>query len=331
MVGHQVDAPLDLVAAKPSELSQWVGGLYLAIIVFVLLVIFTAWFAAKRFLSPRDIFGISDERIRRQAFFRSFAGLLTIVVVTLPFRSTGLVMGDNIAHIIETLAVGAISVLICTIFMVTIASCRGALITRIWRPLLKMALTFGPLYAGYALGHISAVTRLLNMKHPTLSAVFVQSNVGWLIIVIFCLFTFALFAFYYSARFLYCPGEVHPLLSPLVAIVAVTLLMAREIALANRWFGGFETFFEKVVGHPTASSLQHPVPQSLVLALTLGGWLSTTGLAVLEWHSLKHNGISLREAPEQVKELERRQRTGRKPSVTDGLDRHRLACGHRRP
>jgi hypothetical protein len=268
------------------------AALTLAILFAAVIVIFTAWYAAKKLLSPKDIFGISDKQISRLGFFRSFAGLLTIVVTTLPFRGASRVIAGSIFHIVEAIAIGVIAVIACIIFAVMITPSRRELVARTWRPLSKMVMTFGSLIAGDALGHLPMVSRLLNMKHPP-AAAFV-SIAGLLILLAFWLLLFALWALYYSARYLYCPGEVHPLLAPLVTIVAVTIITAMEIARANRWFGGLETLFGKVVGQPKPAFLAHPAPQGLILALTLFGWLSTVILAGFEWRSISMKGVSLR-------------------------------------
>jgi hypothetical protein len=183
-------------------------------------------------------------------FFRSLGGLVAIVGTTLPFRGPSRIIGDYIFHVVEALVLGVISLFVCSVVAVTIARSRGRLIARIWRPLLKIALTFGSLLAGDALSHVPTVTHLLNMKHPTLKGAFVVSISGWLVLLVFWLFMFGLWAFCYSARYFYCAGEMHPALAPLVAIVAVTMIAVLDIGRARGWFGGLETLFGKVAGRP---------------------------------------------------------------------------------
>jgi hypothetical protein len=275
--------------------------LILAIILVTVVVLVTAWYAAKKLLSPRDIFGVSDGQISRLGFFRSFAGLLTIAVATVRIREASGFTADSILHISEALVIGIVSVFACIIFAVAVSRSRGALIAGVWRPIFKMALTFGPLFGADALGHLPAVTRLLNMKHPTIRASFEVSSAGWLVLLAFWLVFFALWALYYSARYLYCAGEVHPLLAPLVTIVAVGTLTAVEIARANS-FSGPDTLLAKFTGREKGPVLLHQAPPGLVLALTLGGFFTTTILAVFEWRSISmHNGITLREVPNRIK------------------------------
>jgi hypothetical protein len=276
--------------------------LILAIFSVAVMVLVTAWYAAKRLLSPKDIFGISDKRISRLGFFRSLAGLLTIAVATVRIRGANGFTADSILHITEALVIGVLSVFACIIFAVVVSRSRGALIARAWRPILKMALTFGPLFGADALGRLPTVTHLLNMKHPSIRAAFVVSSAGWLVLLAFWLVFFALWALYYSARYLYCAGEVHPLLAPLVTIVAVGILTAVEIARANR-FSGPDTLLTKITGREKGPVLLHQAPPGLVLALTLGGCFTTTILAIFEWRSIStHNGIILREVPNRIKD-----------------------------
>jgi hypothetical protein len=277
---HQVNVPGDL-----------------AILLVVAILFFTAWYAAKKSLSPRDVFGLDNKQISRLEFFRSLGGLVTIVGTTLRFRGSSRVIGDYVFHVVEALALGVVSLFVCIVVALTIARSRGRLIVRIWRPLLKIALTFGSLLAGDALGHVPTVTHLLNMKHPTLKGAFVVSISGWLVLLAFLLLMFGLWAFCYSARYFYCAGEVHPVLAPLVAIVAVTMIAVLDIGRAKGWFGGLETLLGKVVGQARPSFLLHPAPPGLILTLIVGGWLSTMILAGLEWHAIRMEGISLREVP----------------------------------
>jgi hypothetical protein len=275
--------------------------LVLAIILVAVIILVTAWYAAKRLLSPKDIFGVSDARISRLGFFRSFAGLLTIAVATVRIRGAIGFTADSILHITEALVIGVVSVFACIIFTVAVSRSRGVLIARSWRPILRMALTFGPLFAADALGHLPAVTHLLNMKHPSIRASFVASSAGWLVLLAFWLVFFALWALYYSVRYLYCAGEVHPLLAPLVTIVTVVILTAVEIARANR-FSGLDTLLTRITGREKGPALLHPAPPGVVLALTLGGCFTTTILAVFEWRSISmQNGITLREVPNRIK------------------------------
>ncbi len=283
MSGRQIGAPL-----------------VLAIILVAVIILVTAWYAAKRLLSPKDIFGVSDARISRLGFFRSFAGLLTIAVATVRIRGANGFTADSILHITEALVIGVVSVFACIIFTVAVSRSRGVLIARAWRPILRMALTFGPLFGADALGHLPAVTHLLNMKHPSIRASFVASSAGWLVLLAFWLVFFALWALYYSVRYLYCAGEVHPLLAPLVTIVTVGILTAVEIARANR-FSGLDTLLTGITGREKGALL-HPAPPGVVLALTLGGCFTTTILAVFEWRSISmQNGITLREVPNLIK------------------------------
>ncbi len=269
----------------------------LAFLLVAAIIFFTAWYAAKKFLSPRDLFRLGNKRISRLEFFRSLGGLVTVVGATLRFRGPSRVIGDLIFHVVEALVLGVISLFVCVVVAVIIASSRGTLIVRIWRPLLKIALTFGPLLAGDALGHLPTVTHLLNMKHPTLKGAFVVSIAGWLVLLAFLLLMFGLWALCYSVRYFYCAGEVHPVLAPLVAIVAVTMIAVLDIGRANGWFGGLETLLGKVVGRARPSFLLHPAPPGLVLTLIVGGWLSTMILAGLEWRAIWMEGFSLRKAP----------------------------------
>jgi hypothetical protein len=283
--GRQINAPL-----------------ILAIILVAVVVLVTAWYGAKKLLSPRDIFGVSDRQISRLGFFRSFAGLLTIGVATVRIRGASGFTADSILHISEALVIGVVSVFTCIIFAVAVSRSRGALIAGVWRPIFKMVLTFGPLFGADALGHLQAVTHLLNMKHPTIRASFEVSSAGWLVLLAFWLVFFALWALYYSARYLYCAGEVHPLLAPLVTIVAVGILTAVEIARANR-FSGPDTLLAKFTGREKGPVLLHQAPPGLILALTLGGFFTTTVLAIFEWRSIStHNEITLREVPNRIKD-----------------------------
>lgn len=267
----------------------------LAFLLVVIILFFTAWYAARKLLSPRDVFGLDDKRISRLEFFRSLGGLVTIVATTLPFRGSSRVIGDYIFHVVEALVLGIISLFVCIVVAVTIARSRGWIIARIWRPLLKIALTFGSLLAGDALGHVPMVTHLLNMKHPTLKGAFVVSISGWLVLLAFWLLMFGLWALCYSARYFYCAGEVHPVLAPLVAIVAVTMIAVLDIGRTKGWFGGIENLLGKVVGQAKPSFLLHPAPPGLILTLIVGGWLSTMILAGFEWRAIRMDGISLRE------------------------------------
>ena len=267
----------------------------LAFLLAVIILFFTAWYAARKLLSPRDVFGLDDKRISRLEFFRSLGGLVTIVATTLPFRGSSRVIGDYVFHVVEALVLGIISLFVCIVVAVTIARSRGWIIARIWRPLLKIALTFGSLLAGDALGHVPMVTHLLNMKHPTLKGAFVVSISGWLVLLAFWLLMFGLWALCYSARYFYCAGEVHPVLAPLVAIVAVTMIAVLDIGRTKGWFGGIENLLGKVVGQAKPSFLLHPAPPGLILTLIVGGWLSTMILAGFEWRAIRMDGISLRE------------------------------------
>lgn len=274
--------------------------LTLAIILVAVLVLITAWYAAKKFLSPKDIFGVSDKQVSRLGFYRSFAGLLTIAVATIRIRGASGFTADSILHIGQALVIGVVSVFACIIFVIAVSRTRGALMAGIWRPISKIALTFLPLLAADALGRLPAVTHLLNMKHPSIRAAFVASSAGWLVLLAFWLVFFALWALYYSVRYLYCAGEVHPLLAPFVTMVAVGLLTGIEIARSSG-FSGPDTLLAKVVGREKDPLLLHAVPPGLALALTLGGCLTTVVLAVFEWRTIsEHNEISLRIVPNRV-------------------------------
>jgi len=274
----------------------------LAIIAVAVIGLVTSWYAAKKFLSPKDIFGVRDPQISRLGFYRSFAGLLTIAVATIRIRGASGFTADSILHIGQALVVGVASVFACIIFAVAVSHSRGILVTGAWRPISKMALTFVPLLGADALGRLPAVTHLLHMKHPSIRAAFVASSAGWLVLLTFWLVFFALWALYYSARYLYCAGEVHPLLAPFVAMVAVGLLTGIEIARSNG-FSGPDTLLAKVVGREKAPLLLHAAPSGLVIALTLGGCLTTMILAAFEWHTIStHYGISLRGVPYRVGE-----------------------------
>jgi hypothetical protein len=249
---------------------------------------------ARKVLRPKDIFDINDKRIGTLAFFRSLFGLLTVVVATVRFRGPAGVAADDILHIAEVLAVGVISVLGCIVLFLIVPPSRGRLpfsrgklLRRIGRPLSKMVFTFGSMVGAVALGGSSTVTRVLNTKHPTVRALFLDSTAGWHVVLTFWLLLFALWAVYYAARYLYCAGEVHPLLAPLVTIVAVTLIIAIDTARVNGWLVGFEPVFRKVIGEETGPLLLNPAPPGLVLVLAFGGWLTTTGLAVWEWERIR--------------------------------------------
>jgi hypothetical protein len=283
--GRQISAPLGLV-----------------VILVIVLMFVTAWRLAKRALSPKDIFGLTDNgenQIGRLAFLRSFAGLLTIGFATVRVRGASGVTADSILHISQVLVVGVLSVLMCAIFTVAIARPRRALITGVRRPIVKMILTFLPLYVSIVLGHLPAVTHVLNMKHPSIRASFVESSGGWLVLLVLWLAIFGLWALYFSARFLYGAGEVHPLLGPLVTIVAVGILTAMEVARANRLLGGLDILFARVVGQESPQLLSHPAPEGLVLTLTVGGFLTTMIFAFFEWGAIARqgDGISLRRVP----------------------------------
>lgn len=269
----------------------------LATLLVIVILFFTAWYAAKKLLSPRDVFGLDNKQISRWEYFRSLGGLITIVGATFRFRGSSRVIGDYIFHVVEALVLGVISLFVCILVAVTISRSRGSLIVRIWRPLLKIALTFGSLLAGDALGHVPTVTHLLSMKHPTLKEALVTSIAGWLVLLVFWLLMFGLWAFCYSARYFYCAGEVHPMLAPLVAIVAVTMIALLDIGRVKGWFGGLETLLGKAVGRARPSFLVHPAPPGLILTLIVGGWLSTMILAGLEWRTIRIEGISFREVP----------------------------------
>jgi hypothetical protein len=91
---------------------------------------------------------------------------------------------------------------------------------------------------------------------------------------------------------------MHPLLGPLVAVVAVTMIAALDIGRAKGWFGGLENLIDKAVGRPKPSFFLHPAPPGLSLTLIVGGVLSTIVLARLEWRAIRAVGISFREVPQ---------------------------------
>ena len=99
----------------------------LATLIVVVILFFTAWYAAKRLLSPRDVFGLDNKQISRWEYFRSFASLITIVGATLRFRGSSRVIGDYIFHVVEALVLGVISLSVCIIVAVTISRYRGRL------------------------------------------------------------------------------------------------------------------------------------------------------------------------------------------------------------
>jgi hypothetical protein len=259
----------------------------LAIFLGVAILFLSAWYAAWKWLSPKDVFSVENKRISRLEYCRSLGGLVVIIGTTLRFRGASLGLADLILHMAEALALGVVALAACIIVVVTMAGSRRPLIRRIWRPLAKIALTFVPLFAANALGQLSIVSDLLNMKQSTLKGAFVDSIGGWLVLVVFWLAIFGLWACCYSARYFYCAGEVHPLLAPLVAIVAVTMIAVLDIGRDRGWLDGIETLFGKVVGQETPSFFLHPTPSPLTLTLIIGGWLSTIVLAGLEWRAIR--------------------------------------------
>jgi hypothetical protein len=269
----------------------------LAILLGAAILFSSAWYAARRWLSPKDVFGLKDAWISRLGFWRSFGGLVVIVGTTLKFRGPTRVIGDLVFHVGEALVLGVIALSICIIVAVTMARSRGPLIVRIYRPGLKIALTFLPLLAGNALGQLPIVTKLLNMKYPTLKGAFVDSIAGWLVLMAFWLVIFGLWAVCYSARYFYCAGEMHPLLGPLVAIVAVTMIAVLDIGRVHNWFGGIETLLNRFRGQGTPSFFLHPTPSWLALSLIVFGWVSTIVLAGFEWCAIRKAGFSFREDP----------------------------------
>ena len=128
-----------------------------AFLIVAVSLFFNAVYAAHKLLSPRDVFGLHNKKISRLEFLRSWAGLITVVGATLRFRGPSRVIGDLIFHVVEALAPGIISLFVCIIVAVMIASPRIQLIARSRASLLKIALTFVPLLVGDALGHVPMV------------------------------------------------------------------------------------------------------------------------------------------------------------------------------
>jgi hypothetical protein len=157
----------------------------------------TAWYAAKKLLGPRDVFSLHDKQISRLEFFRSFGGLVTIVATTLRFRGPRRVIADLLLHLFEALVLGIVALFICIVVAVAISRSRGVLIVRVWRPILKIVLTFGSLFGADAVGHVLAADHLFNIKHPTLTITFGVDAV--VLLALFWVIIFELWAFCYSA------------------------------------------------------------------------------------------------------------------------------------
>ncbi len=81
-------------------------GLAVALL-FISMFVPTARHAAKKRLSPKDIFGVKNKRISPWGS-----------VARYPFRGADGVRGDTEVHVAEALVVGVISVLGCLIFAV---------------------------------------------------------------------------------------------------------------------------------------------------------------------------------------------------------------------
>ena len=90
-----IERPKALAVLRADRHFPWEGKLggarqlnvpgVLAFLLIVIILFFTAWYAAKKLLSPRDVFSLDDKRISSSEFFRSLGGLVTIVATTLPF------------------------------------------------------------------------------------------------------------------------------------------------------------------------------------------------------------------------------------------------------
>jgi hypothetical protein len=272
-------------------------GLEVLLLLLIVVVFFLSWRVARWLLRPRDLFGLEDESLSRLETLRSYVGFGVVLVATLPVRGSPNFIADYLIHIAEALLVGAAVVVACLVVTVLLSDHRVWLVGRTWRPLWRMALTFGPLYLGLFLGGLPIVTRTLNISHPTIQKVFIGGYGGWLVLALLWLILFSLFALCYSARFLYCPGEVHPLLAPLAAGVAVTAIAVLDVSRAMGWLTPVLDAFGRVMGRTTPEYDTRPSPIWLGLILTACGWFSTLALAALEWRALRAKGVHLREIP----------------------------------
>jgi hypothetical protein len=253
------------------------GVLAVAAIVIGLIVIglfFTAWWVARAFLKPRDVFNIPDMLICRLGFWRSAGGLLVTVMVGIHYHGISLTKNDTYIHWGLTLLVGIICALACIALFLTVSSSRRALLRRSSGPLLRMLLVSALILLVVPAVRASPRLKAILATDPRVTSPSVRDV--FLVLAALWVACLAIASYYYAARYLYGAGEMHPLLDPAVTISTASALM--------------------IVGLLPGSA---DMPTSIYLILTISGWLTATALSIWEWQLIRrtYDEVTIRNVP----------------------------------
>lgn len=206
--------------------------------------------------------------VERIATWRSFTGLVTIVVASAPTRPVLSVLDDAETKAVETalLAVVVVLAAMAVIWLRTPTSRRPALVPEIRFVLSRIGLAV--LVVGLPTALVVAFVEWQHDRPMTAWGVLVT------VAIVFALVPYLLFIarmIYFCARTSYCAARVHPMLAPICAATVVLVTTGSELY----W-------------HDTRG-----LPDDTWLTLTLGGLGTTLALAAWEYFELHRRGERL--------------------------------------
>lgn len=227
------------------------------------------WETAKAALKPDIGTDEQAKRLDRLGFWRSLAGFVAVVVLSVDYRSVEDLVGEPGGNAASSafLALAAAPVFVAVVFLASPTRYRPDLRAGVRKLLSRIAIAAGtvvpPVVLVFVLNAGDVTSRL-----PAPVILVVVLAAAWFLVYFLCVV-------YWAARTVFWIGEFHPMLAPVVASLIVCALTVSNLVEWNT----------------------DNLPTGVWLMIVGGGLVSTLVLAAAEYRHLRESGIRLRTGP----------------------------------